>query len=104
MAIWAYATGLSVSLGPVANVAVLQWAVALLIAIGMPFGPEDAAVRSGFVLIGGLLQAALVIVSWTLRPGSREQASLAASFKALAADASRRAAASVMHKVGTSSK
>jgi uncharacterized membrane protein YccC len=96
VAIWAYATGLSVSLGPVANVAVLQWAVALLIAIGMPFGPEDAAVRSGFVLIGGLLQAALVIVSWTLRPGSREQASLAASFKALAADASRRAAASVM--------
>ena len=71
VAIWAYATGLTVSLGSLANMALLQWAVALLIAVGLPFGPGDAAVRSGFVLIGGLLQAALVIVSWTLRPGAR---------------------------------
>ena len=94
VAIWAYATGLSVCLGPVASVAVLQWSVALLIAIGMPFGPAEAALRSGLVLAGGLLQAALVAASWALRPGKREQTALAASFAALAAEASRLAAGS----------
>jgi len=88
VAVWAYVTGLSVCLGSLASVAVLQWAVALLIAIGLPFDPADAALRSGFVLIGGLLQCALVIVSWTLRPGSRELSTLAATYDALASDAS----------------
>jgi uncharacterized membrane protein YccC len=92
VAVWAYATGLAICLGPLASSAVLQWAVALLIAMGLPFGPADAALRSGFVLIGGLLQALLVVASWALRPGAREQASLAASYEALATDAAELAA------------
>jgi len=89
IAIWAYITGLSICLGPVASVAVLQWSVALIIAIGLPLGPEEAAVRSAFVLAGGFLQAALVAMSWTLRTGSTERTALAQSYRALAAYASQ---------------
>jgi len=83
VALWAYLTGLSVALGQRSNVAILQWSVALLIAVGLPFGPSQAALRAALVLAGGLLQAALVAATWTIRPGARERAMLAASYRAL---------------------
>src|SRR5258706_371335 len=86
--IWGYFTGLGVALGPRFGAAVLQWSIALLIAVGLPFGPAGAALRAGLVLAGGLLQAALVAASWTLRPGAHEQTALAASYRALATYAS----------------
>lgn len=86
--VWGYFTGLGVALGPRFGAAVLQWSIALLIAVGLPFGPAGAALRAGLVLAGGLLQAALVAVSWALRPGAHEQTALAASYRALAAYAS----------------
>ncbi len=86
--IWGYFTGLGVALGPRFGVAVLQWSIALLIAVGLPFDPAGAALRAGLVLAGGLLQAALVAASWALRPGAHEQTALAASYRALAAYAS----------------
>src|SRR5271166_2153697 len=70
VAVWGYFTGLAISLGPWISVAVLQWSVALLIAVGLPMAPSDAALRAGLVLAGGLFQALLVIVLWLLRPGS----------------------------------
>jgi len=88
VAVWGYFTGLGVALGPRFGAAVLQWSIALLIAVGLPFGPAGAALRAGLVLAGGLLQAALIAVSWTLRRGAHEQAALAASYRALAAYAS----------------
>jgi len=83
VALWAYLTGLSVALGQRSNVAILQWSVALLIAVGLPFGPSQAALRAALVLAGGLLQAALVAATWTIRPGARERVMLAASYRAL---------------------
>jgi len=91
VAIWAYLTGLSVCLGPVVSVAVLQWPVALLIAIGLPLGPEEAALRAALVMAGGLLQGILVALSWVLRRGARERIALAASYRAMAGYASSRA-------------
>jgi uncharacterized membrane protein YccC len=88
VALWAYVTGLSVSLGQRWSVVVLQCTVALLIAVGLPVDPAEAALRAVLVLAGGLLQALLVAASWTLRPGSRERTALAASYRALAAYAS----------------
>ena len=85
VAVWGYACGLSVCLGPASSVAVLQWAVALLIAVGLPMPLPEAALRAGFVLAGGLLQAVLVAASWTVGAGRRERAALAASYRALAA-------------------
>jgi len=90
--IWGYFTGLGVALGPRFGTAVLQWSIALLIAVGLPFGPAGAALRGGLVLAGGLLQAALVAVSWALRPGAHERTALAASYRALAAYAADLAA------------
>lgn len=86
---WAYFAGLAVCLGPRSSVAVLQWPIALLIAVGLPADAGDAAVRAALVLAGGLLQALLVAGSWTLRPGLRERTALAASYRALARYAAR---------------
>lgn len=92
VAVWGYLIGLAVCLGQRANVAVLQWAVALLIAIGLPLAPREAALRAGFALAGGLFQAVLVVTSWTWHTGFRERTTLAASFRALADYASGLAA------------
>ena len=91
-AIWGYATGISMALGQRQSTAVLQWSVALMIAVGLPLGGADAAARSGFVLAGGLFQAVLVALTWMVRPGGRERGMLAASYGALAEYASRLAA------------
>jgi uncharacterized membrane protein YccC len=88
IALWAYVVGLSVCLGPAASVAALQWAVALLISVGLPMDPAEAALRAALVLAGGALQALLVAASWTFRPGKSERAALAASYRALARYAS----------------
>ena len=41
-----YVTGLAVALGPLLSVAVLQWSVGLLIAVGLPQGPAEAGTAS----------------------------------------------------------
>jgi hypothetical protein len=88
VALWGYVAGLAICLGQRASVAVLQWSVALLIAVGLPFGASDAALRAALVLAGGGLQVALIAGAWTLRPGTRERKALAASYRALALYAS----------------
>ena len=80
--VWGYVTGLAVCLGPLASVAVAQWPVALLIAVGLPLRPGDAALRAGFVLAGGLFQGILAMIAWTVRRGDPERAALAASYLA----------------------
>jgi len=95
VAAWAYFTGLSVSLGVRAAVAVFQWPIALLISMALPADPAEAALRAGLVLAGGLLHAVFVAASWTLRPGLRERTTLAASYQALADYASRLASGSM---------
>jgi len=88
VALWGFVTGLMISLGQRASVAALQWAVALLIAVGLPSSPSEAAFRAVLVLAGGLLQALLVTLSWVLFSGSTERTMLAASYRSLATYAS----------------
>jgi uncharacterized membrane protein YccC len=83
VALWGYMTGLAVSLGQWVSVAVLQWPVALLVAVGIPQSASGSALRAGLVLAGGLFQCALVAVSWTVRPGAVERAALAESYRSL---------------------
>ncbi len=52
--------------------------------MALPADPAEAALRAALVLAGGLLHALFIAASWTLRPGSRERATLAASYQALA--------------------
>jgi uncharacterized membrane protein YccC len=95
IALWAYFTGLAVSLGTRAGIAIFQWPIALLISMALPSDPAEAALRAGLVLAGGLLHAVFVAASWTFRPGLRERATLAASYQALADYASRLASGSI---------
>ncbi|MGY4914641.1 FUSC family protein [Streptomyces sp. 900116325] len=90
--VWGYVVGLAVCLGPRLSVAALQWPVGLLIAIGMPLGPTEAALRAGLVLAGGLFQGVLVAVSWAFQRGDPERAALAESYRILAVYASGLAA------------
>jgi hypothetical protein len=83
-----YICGLTVCLGPRRSVAALQWAIALLVAVGIPLGPGAAGVRAGLVLAGGLFQGVLVAGSWVLRRGEAERVALATSYQALASYAS----------------
>ena len=83
-----YIAGLVVCLGPRLSMAVLQWPIALLIAVGVPFGPAQAALRAGLVLAGGLFQGVLVAGSWAFRRGEGERAALAVSYRSLAEYAS----------------
>jgi hypothetical protein len=62
--------------------------VALVIAIGIPVGPTEAALRAGLVLAGGLFQGVLVAISWALHRGDPERAALAESYRIVAAYAS----------------
>jgi uncharacterized membrane protein YccC len=87
-----YICGLTVCLGPRRSVAALQWAIALLIAVGIPLGPGAAGARAGLVLAGGLFQGVLVAGSWVLRRGEAERGTLASSYAALATYASSVAA------------
>jgi len=88
VALWGYMTGLAVCFDARWSAAVLQWSVALLIAVGLPQTPSEAALRAGLVLAGGLLQTILVAAAWTLRPGRVERTALATSYRDLAKYAS----------------
>ena len=90
--VWGYGTGLAVCLGKRLSVAALQWAVALLISVGLPLAPGAAAGRASLVLAGGLFQGALVAASWVIRPSQRERTPLAASYRALSGYAAEVAA------------
>lgn len=59
IALSAYVAGIVGAFGDRVGVAALQWPLALLMATVLPETPGRAAVRAGFVLLGGLLQTAL---------------------------------------------
>jgi uncharacterized membrane protein YccC len=90
--LWGYVAGLADCLGPRLSAAAIQWPVALVIAIGIPASPTEAALRAGLVLAGGLLQVLLVAVSWAFQRGDPERAALAESYRILAVYASGLAA------------
>jgi hypothetical protein len=90
VAIWGYFTGLAIALGPRWSLVVLQWSIALLIAVGLPFEPATAGARALLVFAGRLFQAVLIVASWPVRPGSREREALADSYRVLAAESSQR--------------
>jgi hypothetical protein len=59
IALFAYVAGIVTAFSDRVAVAALQWPLALLMATVLPEPPSHAAVRAGFVLAGGLFQAAL---------------------------------------------
>jgi hypothetical protein len=84
-AVWGFAGGITVALGPSASFVGLQSVVAVLIAGGYPADLEGAAARAALVFGGGLIQTLLVVMIWPLRRFSAERRSLAAAYRSLAA-------------------
>jgi uncharacterized membrane protein YccC len=91
--VWGYLVGIAVSLGKTLSSAVVPWSIALLVAVGLPMPPGQAAVRAALVLAGGALQGVLVAISWVVRTGERERATLGDHYGALASYAADLAAA-----------
>ena len=83
VALWAYVAGVAASLGRSAIVVCLQWPVALLIASAIPLPPEQALIRAGLVLAGGLWQGVLVVSSWAVSHGTAERLAMADSYATL---------------------
>jgi hypothetical protein len=86
-ALWGFAAGLPVALGPAATVVGLQSVIGLVVFSQLTFTPAVAAQEAGLVLAGGLLQTVLIVVVWPLRRFPAERQALSAVYGQLAAAA-----------------
>jgi uncharacterized membrane protein YccC len=86
-ALWGFAAGLLVALGPAATVVGLQSVIGLVVFSQFMFTPAVAAQEAGLVLAGGLLQTLLIVVVWPLRRFPAERQALSAVYGQLAAAA-----------------
>src|SRR5918993_5421709 len=84
-ALWGFASGLLVALGPAASFVGLQSAIGAIVAQGFTATTADAFLRGLVVFGGGLVQALLVVVVWPLRRYPAERAAVGAIYKSLAA-------------------
>lgn len=84
VALWSFAAGLAVSLGLAAGIIGTQSVIALLVMTQYSMPVEDAAGRAALVLVGGLVQALLVVAVWPLRRSPVERGLLAAAYRSLA--------------------
>ncbi len=84
-ALWGLLLGVVGSLGATATVVGVNAALGLIIFSQPPYNPAVAAAQAGFVLAGGLLQTALLVLVWPLQRFSGERRALAAAYRALAA-------------------
>src|SRR5215208_273083 len=83
-ALWGFASGWLVALGPAASFVGLQSAVAAIIAQGFTATSTDALLRGLIVFGGGLVQTLLVVIVWPLRRYPAERAAIAAIYRSLA--------------------
>ena len=83
-ALWGFASGLLVALGPAASFVGLQSAIGAIIAQGFTATTSDAFLRGLVVFGGGLVQTLLVVVVWPLRRYPAERAAVGAIYRSLA--------------------
>jgi uncharacterized membrane protein YccC len=84
-ALWGFASGWLVALGPAASFVGLQSAIAAILAQGFTATPSEALVRGLIVFCGGVIQTLLVMSVWPLRRYPAERAAVAAIYRSLAA-------------------
>ncbi len=97
LGIWGYALGAATALGPAVWWVCLQAVIALLISYAYPVGAQAAVERVVVVLVGGLVQTAVVMAVWRLRgeplldksPPALPRLRIASMFHALSAHDSR---------------
>jgi uncharacterized membrane protein YccC len=86
-ALWGFAAGLLVALGPAATIVGLQSVIGLVLFSQFTFTPAVAAEEAGLLLAGGLLQTVLIVAVWPLRRFPAERQALSAAYGQLAAAA-----------------
>ncbi len=84
-ALWGFGGGLLVALGQAATQIGLSSVVLLLVFGARPAAPGQAALQAGLVLAGAVLQTALAVAAWPVRPFGPQRAALSAAFERLAA-------------------
>jgi uncharacterized membrane protein YccC len=82
-ALWALGAGLLTALGPAGTTVGLQCTVALIIVADFSMTPAQVLGRAALVLVGGLLQTALVVGLWPLRTRGQERRAVAEAYAAL---------------------
>jgi uncharacterized membrane protein YccC len=85
MAVWGFAAGLTLALGPAASFQGILGVLALLLSAYYSGGFDDGLERAGLAIAGGLLQTGLAVAIWPLRPYRPERAAVANAYRALAA-------------------
>jgi uncharacterized membrane protein YccC len=92
MAVWGFAAGLSVCLGMAPAFLGVNAALGLLLAAYFPGDLSEGLERAGLTALGGLVQTALALAIWPLRPFRPERIAVANAYRAMAAFADAMAA------------
>ena len=85
MGIWGFAAGLSACLGLAPSFLGVLAALALLLSAYYPDGLGESLQRAGLTMLGALVQTALALAVWPLRPFRPEREALASAYRAIAA-------------------
>jgi uncharacterized membrane protein YccC len=85
MAVWGFAAGLSVCLGMAPAFLGVNAALGLLLAAYFPGDLSEGLERAGLTALGGLVQTALALAIWPLRPFRPERIAVANAYRAMAA-------------------
>ena len=85
VALWAFAAGLGTCLGVAPGIIGTQAVIGLLVITQYAMPVEDAAGRAALVMVGGLVQALLLVAAWPLRRAPVERRAVGAAYRSLAA-------------------
>ncbi|GGP58107.1 FUSC family protein [Streptomyces abikoensis] len=83
LAVWTLLSGMAWAVGPVSGFVATQTIAVMLVTVTLPTSVAGAAEHAALILVGGLVQAALIVV-FPIRPWGRQRDALA---DALAAEA-----------------
>jgi len=84
MGIWGFAAGLSVCLGMAPAFLGVLAALGLLLSAYFPGDLSEGLERAGLTVLGGLVQTALALAIWPLRPFRPERIAVANAYRAMA--------------------
>lgn len=84
LAAWSFAAGMCIAGGLTTYLVALLAPLAMVAAEAVPADGSDALTRALLVFAGGLVQIALVLVAWRLRPDRPERFAVARVYRALA--------------------
>ncbi|WP_419999748.1 FUSC family protein [Streptomyces boninensis] len=83
LAVWAFGAGMAWAVGQVSGVVSALTVAAMLVVVTLPTSVAQAAMHAGIIALGGLLQAALIVI-FPVRPWGNRRDALADALAAVA--------------------